>query len=218
VFATEHGDGPPAADPLLLTGVLFGQLGAEPEPKDFYRRLSSDAAYRRPVAWADLRPDEFDGLILPGGESTTQLQFLQEEGLYDAIKKFAAEDKAIFGTCAGAILLATEVKNPRQESLGLLDMTVLRNGYGRQVHSDVVSGPSTLKPEPMEMVFIRGPIFERVGPGIEVLAEYAGKPSLVQKGQILAAAFHPELTNDTTVHQRFLELAAESSNRSAVAR
>ena len=148
-----------------------------------------------------------DGLILPGGESTTQLQFLQEEGLYDAIKKFAAEEKAIFGTCAGAILLATEVKNPQQESLGLLDMTVLRNGYGRQVHSDVVSGPSTLKPEPMEMVFIRGPIFERVGPGIEVLAEYAGTPALVQKGQILASSFHPELTNDTTVHQHFLDLA-----------
>jgi len=165
---------------------------------------------------ADL--ESCDGLILPGGESTTQLQFLQEEGLYDAIKKFAAADKAIFGTCAGAILLATEVKNPRQESLGLLDMTVLRNGYGRQVHSDVVSGPSTLKREPMEMVFIRGPIFERVGPGIEVLAEYAGKPALVQKGQLLAAAFHPELTNDPTVHQRFLELVAESSNRSAVAR
>jgi 5'-phosphate synthase pdxT subunit len=146
------------------------------------------------------------------------LQFLQEGGLYDAIKKFAADDKAIFGTCAGAILLATEVNNPRQESLGLLDMTVLRNGYGRQVHSDVVTGRSTLKPEPMEMVFIRGPIFERVGPGIEVLAEYAGKPALVQKAHILAAAFHPELTNDTTVHQRFLELAAENSNRAALAR
>ena len=165
---------------------------------------------------ADL--ESCDGLILPGGESTTQLQFLQEEGLYDAIKKFAAEDRAIFGTCAGAILLATEVKNPQQESLGLLDMTVLRNGYGRQVHSDVVTGPSTLKSEPMEMVFIRGPIFERIGPGIEVLAEYAGKPALVQKGQILAAAFHPELTSDTTVHQRFLELAGENSDRSALAR
>jgi pyridoxal 5'-phosphate synthase pdxT subunit len=159
-----------------------------------------------------------DGLILPGGESTTQLQFLQEEGLYEAIKNFAAEDKAIFGTCAGAILLATEVKNPQQESLGLLDMTVLRNGYGRQVHSDVVSGPSTLKKEPMEMVFIRGPIFERVGPGLEVLAEYAGKPALVQKGRILAAAFHPELTDDTTVHQRFVELAASKSDQPAMAR
>jgi len=157
-----------------------------------------------------------DGLILPGGESTTQLQFLQEEGLYEAIKQFAAEDKAILGTCAGAILLATEVKNPRQESLGLLDMTVLRNAYGRQVHSDVVSGPSTLKSELMEMVFIRGPIFERVGPGIEVLAEYAGRPALVQKARILAAAFHPELTNDTTVHQRFLELAGENATRSAM--
>jgi 5'-phosphate synthase pdxT subunit len=159
-----------------------------------------------------------DGLILPGGESTTQLQFLQEEGLYEAIKKFADEGKAILGTCAGAILLATEVKNPQQESLGLLDMTVLRNGYGRQVHSDVVSGPSTLKDEPMEMVFIRGPIFERVGPGVNVLAEYAGKPALVQKAHILAAAFHPELTDDTTVHQRFLELAAENANQSALAR
>jgi pyridoxal 5'-phosphate synthase pdxT subunit len=152
-----------------------------------------------------------DGLILPGGESTTQLQFLQEEGLYDAIKKFATDGKAIFGTCAGAILLATEVKNPKQESLGLVDMTVLRNGYGRQVHSDVVSGPSTLKKEPLEMVFIRGPVIERVGPNVQVLAEYAGKPALVQKGRILAAAFHPELTNDTTVHNRFVQMAAEKA-------
>ena len=153
-----------------------------------------------------------DGLILPGGESTTQLQFLQEEGLYQAIQKFAAEDKAIFGTCAGAILLATEVKNPKQESLGLLDMTVLRNGYGRQVHSDVVSGSSSLKKAPLEMVFIRGPIIERVGAGVEVLAEYAGKPALVQKGRLIASAFHPELTNDTTVHERFLKMAARKSN------
>jgi 5'-phosphate synthase pdxT subunit len=154
-----------------------------------------------------------DGLILPGGESTTQLQFLQEEGLYDAIKKFAAEGKAILGTCAGAILLATEVKNPNQESLGLLDMTVLRNGYGRQVHSDVVIGPSTLKTEPLEMVFIRGPVIERVGPSVEVLAEYSGKPALVQKGRVMAAAFHPELTTDTTVHDRFVKMAAENAVR-----
>jgi 5'-phosphate synthase pdxT subunit len=152
-----------------------------------------------------------DGLILPGGESTTQLQFLQEEGLYEAIKRFAADDKAIFGTCAGAILLATEVKNPKQESLGLLDMTVLRNGYGRQVHSDVVSGPSTLKREPLEMVFIRGPIIERVGPSVEVLAEYAGKPALVQKGRVMACAFHPELTEDSTVHRHFLDMAGQAS-------
>jgi 5'-phosphate synthase pdxT subunit len=147
-----------------------------------------------------------DGLILPGGESTTQLQFLKEEGLEAAIQKFAADDKAIFGTCAGAILLASQVKNPQQDSLKLLDMTVLRNGYGRQVHSDVVSGPSTLRKEPLEMVFIRGPVIERVGPKVEVLAEYAGKPALVQKGHILASAFHPELTSDSTVHRHFLDL------------
>jgi 5'-phosphate synthase pdxT subunit len=153
-----------------------------------------------------------DGLILPGGESTTQMQFLREEGLDEAIRKFAAEDRAIFGTCAGAILLATEVKNPKQDSLALLDMTVLRNGYGRQVHSDVVSGPSTLKNEPLEMVFIRGPVIERVGPDVEVLAEYAGKPALVQKGRMMASAFHPELTSDTTVHDRFVKLAAQKLN------
>lgn len=150
--------------------------------------------------------EDCDGLILPGGESTTQLQFLREEGLDAAIRKFAANGKAIFGTCAGAILLASEVKNPHQDSLALLDMTVLRNGYGRQVHSDVVSGPSTLRKEPLEMVFIRGPVIERVAPNVEVLAEYAGKPALVQKGRVMASAFHPELTSDTTVHRHFLEL------------
>jgi pyridoxal 5'-phosphate synthase pdxT subunit len=157
--------------------------------------------------------DRCDGLILPGGESTTQLQFLQEEGLFNAIRDFASEGGAIFGTCAGAILLATEVENPKQDSLALLDMTVLRNGYGRQIASDVVSGPSTLKNGSLEMVFIRGPIIERVGPGVEVLAEYAGKPSLVQQGPLMAATFHPELTDDTTVHERFVKMAGQRSRR-----
>jgi len=148
-----------------------------------------------------------DGLILPGGESTTQLQFLQEEGLFEEIHGFAKAGGAIFGTCAGAILLANQVEHPKQASLGLLDMTVLRNAYGRQIASDVVFGPSNLKSEPLEMVFIRGPIIEKVGPGIEVLAEYAGKPALVRKKQILAATFHPELTSDTTVHELFLKMA-----------
>jgi pyridoxal 5'-phosphate synthase pdxT subunit len=160
---------------------------------------------------ADL--DGCDGLILPGGESTTQLQFLQEEGLFDAIRDFASEGGAIFGTCAGAILLAAEVKNPAQDSLGLLDMAVLRNAYGRQIASEVASGPSTLKKEPLEMVFIRGPVIERVGPDVEVLAEYAGKPALVQKGHIMAATFHPELTDDTTVHERFVNMARHRSKQ-----
>src|SRR5215469_6348144 len=147
-----------------------------------------------------------DGLILPGGESTTQLKFLQEEGLADEIVKFAERGGAIFGTCAGAILLATDVQHPPQGSLCLMDMTVIRNGYGRQIASDVVSGATVLKKEPLEMVFIRGPIIERAGSGVKVLAEYAGKPALVQRDQILAATFHPELTDDTTVHEHFLQL------------
>ena len=157
-----------------------------------------------------------DGLILPGGESTTQLQFLEEEGLYDAIREFSAKGGAIFGTCAGAILLATQVKNPAQDSLKLMNMTVLRNGYGRQLASDVFFGDSTLKREPLEMVFIRGPIIEKVGPGITVLAKHQGKPVLVQKGRLLAATFHPELSQDTTVHQHFLELAANGAAKAKV--
>jgi 5'-phosphate synthase pdxT subunit len=156
-----------------------------------------------------------DGLILPGGESTTQLQFLREEGLANAIGEFAKQGGAILGTCAGAILLATEVRNPRQDSLRLLDMTVLRNAYGRQIASDVVSGPTRLKKEPLEMVFIRGPIIERAGPGVEVLAEYAGKPALVQRDNIMAATFHPELTDDTTVHEHFLSLVAAGTSQAA---
>jgi 5'-phosphate synthase pdxT subunit len=206
--------------PLIENGVAEVKIGILAVQGDFAAHAAMLAGMGIETVEVRTREDlaGCDGLILPGGESTTQLQFLQEEGLYEAIKKFAAEGKAVFGTCAGAILLATEVKNPQQESLGLLDMTVLRNGYGRQVHSDVVSGPSSLKPEPMEMVFIRGPIFERVGPDVEVLAEYAGKPALVQKARILAAAFHPELTDDTTVHQRFLDLAAGNSNPSSMGR
>jgi pyridoxal 5'-phosphate synthase pdxT subunit len=156
-----------------------------------------------------------NGLILPGGESTTQLQFLQEVGLFDAVKRFAAEGGAIFGTCAGAILLATEVKNPAQTSLGLLDMTVLRNGYGRQLASDVFLGSSKLKDLPMEMVFIRAPIIEKVEPEVEVLADYGGKPVLVRRANIMAATFHPELTQDSSVHRYFLELAGTSHRRPA---
>jgi 5'-phosphate synthase pdxT subunit len=171
--------------------AMLRQLGAEPVEV----RATGDLA-------------RCDALILPGGESTTQLQFLQEEGLFDEITKFAARGHAVFGTCAGAILLAREVLNPAQSSLGILDMTVSRNAYGRQLASDIFFGSSQLAAEPMEMVFIRAPIIERTGPGIDTLAEFSGKPALVQKGRVMAATFHPELTNDPTVHRHFLKLAA----------
>lgn len=148
-----------------------------------------------------------DGLILPGGESTTHMKLLVETGLESAIRKMAANGGALFGTCAGAILLAREVKGPAQKSLGLLDMTVVRNAYGRQLSSGVLTLESKLRDEPLEMVFIRAPIIERAGKKVEVLAERDGNPVLVQQGRVMAATFHPELTNDTTIHRKFLQLA-----------
>jgi len=153
-----------------------------------------------------------NGIILPGGESSTHVKVMTEEGLYDALKQFAANGGAFFGTCAGAILLAREVHNPPQQSLGLLDISVQRNGYGRQLASDVHRAATTLKVEPLEMVFIRAPIIEWVGKGIEVLAEDGGHPVLVRQGRILAATFHPELTDDTTVHEHFLKLARNGAH------
>jgi 5'-phosphate synthase pdxT subunit len=147
-----------------------------------------------------------DGLIVPGGESSTMLKFLEKEGLREAIEEFAARGGAIFGTCAGAILLAKEVKNPAQASLRLTDLTVVRNAYGRQLSSHVTEAQTKLRDEPLEMVFIRAPVIERVGNGVEVLAEYQGRPVLVREGRVLAATFHPELTDDPTVHRAFLKM------------
>lgn len=165
-------------------------------------RLGVEHRYvRRPEDLADL-----DAVVLPGGESTTHLKVMTEEGLFGALKKFAADGGAFFGTCAGAILLAREARGPAQPSLGLLDIAILRNGYGRQLASDVRVGATKLRNEPVEMVFIRAPIIESVGKEVEVLAEFGGHPVLVQQGPILAATFHPELTNDTAVHEHFLEM------------
>ena len=152
-----------------------------------------------------------DAVILPGGESTTQWKFLVEEGLDKSLLAHAARGGAIFGTCAGAILLAKEIRNPAQQSLGLADITVIRNGYGRQLASEVRHGSAAISSEPLEMVFIRAPIIERVGPGVEVLARSDGQPVLIRQGHILIATFHPELTSDTTVHEYFLRMAQGDS-------
>ncbi len=148
---------------------------------------------------------EVSGLIMPGGESTTMLKFFSTEGLGDAIKEFAASGRPVFGTCAGAILLAKEVLNPPQERLALLDITIERNAYGRQVDSSVRRGECPeLADHPLEMVFIRAPIIRRVGQGVRVLGRSDGLPVLVEQGNLLAATFHPELTEDETLHRYFL--------------
>ena len=148
---------------------------------------------------------EVSALILPGGETTTMLRFFSTEGMGAAIQDFAASGKPIFGTCAGAILLAREVQNPPQDRLGLLDIAIERNAYGRQVDSSVRLGDcAELADHPVEMVFIRAPVIRRVGKGVRVLGRCDGLPVLVEQGNVLAATFHPELTEDESVHRYFL--------------
>ncbi|MEJ5368105.1 MAG: pyridoxal 5'-phosphate synthase glutaminase subunit PdxT [Bryobacteraceae bacterium] len=152
---------------------------------------------------ADL--DGLDGLVIPGGESTSMLRLIEYYSLMEPLRQFGLR-KPIFGTCAGAILLATEVLNPPQPSLGLADMTVERNAYGRQLDSRVVRlSDHRLGDGELEAVFIRAPIIRRVGAGAEVLATYLGDPVLVDFGRHMAATFHPELTADLRIHRRFVE-------------
>lgn len=146
-----------------------------------------------------------DGLILPGGESTTILKFLERGHLFSDLKHFCSTHP-VFGTCAGAILLAREVRNPAQLSLGVLDIVVERNAYGRQIDSSILFSDSKLPGEKLEMVFIRAPRIERVGEGVEVLARRGDDPVLVRKGSVMAATFHPELSADSRVHAEFLKL------------
>lgn len=149
-----------------------------------------------------------DGLVIPGGESTTFLKHLERAGFYEVLDEFV-RTKPTFGTCAGCILLAKEVKNPTQRSFGVLDITVERNAYGRQNDSAILNTETKLPGGPMEMVFIRAPRISRIGEGIEVLARRGDDPALIRKGSLLAATFHPELGQDVRVHQLFLDMVAE---------
>jgi 5'-phosphate synthase pdxT subunit len=146
--------------------------------------------------------DEIEGLVIPGGESGTFLKLLGEAG-FEKLKQFA-RTKPTFGTCAGAILLASEVDNPKQAGLGVLDIGIRRNAYGRQLDSSILEGH--LGESPIEMVFIRAPKIERVGPGVEVIATEGKDPVAVRQGRVMAATFHPELSEDTRVHRAFLDL------------
>jgi pyridoxal 5'-phosphate synthase pdxT subunit len=146
--------------------------------------------------------DEIAGLIIPGGESGTFLKLLGESG-FEKLKQFARA-KPTFGTCAGAILLAREVDNPKQAGLGVLDIGIRRNAYGRQLDSSIREGK--LNGSPIEMVFIRAPKIERLGPAVEVIATEGTDPVAVRQGKAMAATFHPELSVDTRVHRAFLDL------------
>ena len=154
------------------------------------------------------RPDQLtalDGLILPGGESTTLLRHLERDGFFSILHAFVRQTPT-FGTCAGVILLAREVRNPPQPSLAALDIAVERNAYGRQLDSTILLAPTTLPGPPLEMVFIRAPRIVETGPQVEVLATRDASPVLIRQGHLLAATFHPELSTDPRVHQLFLSL------------
>ena len=152
--------------------------------------------------------DIIDGLIIPGGESSTFLKLLGEHG-FQKLKDFV-HSKPVFGTCAGSILLAKDVENPAQVGLGAIDITVRRNAYGRQIDSSIVESLTRLGPEPLEQVYIRAPRIERAGPSVEILAERDGHPVLVRQGRVMASTFHPELSDDPRVHAEFLKLVSNA--------
>jgi 5'-phosphate synthase pdxT subunit len=188
-----------------LIGVLALQGAYDIHAERLTELGASVRLVRRPEQLAGL-----DGLVIPGGESTTFLKHLERAGFYDALDEFV-HTKPTFGTCAGCILLAKDVANPTQRSFGVLDIAVERNAYGRQNDSAILSTETTLPGGPMEMVFIRAPRISRVGEGIEILARRGDDPALVRKGPLLAATFHPELSTDTRVHQLFLDMVQAHS-------
>lgn len=157
-------------------------------------------------------PEQLDGLyglIIPGGESTTFLKHLERGGFFDALHAFVRATPT-FGTCAGAILLATTVRNPEQRSLAAMDIAVERNAYGRQNESHILQTETSLPGGPLEMVYIRAPRIAQTGPEVQVLADRDGSPTLVRQGRLLAATFHPELSEDSRVHELFLQIVREA--------
>lgn len=194
-MASQKGQSANASQPRV--GVLALQGDFEAHRKRLEELGADVVLVRKPE-----QLDEVDALVIPGGESSTFLKLLGEEGV-KKLRDFV-HTKPTFGTCAGAILLAAEVENPKQKGLGALDIRVRRNAYGRQLESSIREG--NFGNAPLEMVFIRAPKIERVGAGVEVLAKEGSDPVLVRQGKVMAATFHPELSEDTRVHRAFLDL------------
>jgi 5'-phosphate synthase pdxT subunit len=187
-------------------GVLALQGAFEVHARRLAELGATTSLIRKPEELAAL-----DALVIPGGESTTFLKHLERSGFYDTLDTFV-HTKPVFGTCAGCILLAKEVTNPPQASFGVLDIAVERNAYGRQNDSAILTSQTSLPGGPLEMVFIRAPRITRVGISVETLAARDGSPTLIRQGRLLAATFHPELTDDNRVHQLFLDIVREAKH------
>ncbi|MHB9025200.1 MAG: pyridoxal 5'-phosphate synthase glutaminase subunit PdxT [Armatimonadota bacterium] len=193
----------------MLIGVLALQ-GDVPEHLAAIRRAGGQAI---PVKTKE-EIAQVDGLIIPGGESTTVGKLLDRFGLMDVVRHLPEEGKPIFGTCTGMILLAKEIEGSDQPHLGIMDITVRRNAFGRQVDSFEEDLPVKGMPDPpVRAVFIRAPFITDLKPGVEVLAEFNGHPVLVREGNLLAAAFHPELTDDSRIHRLFIDMVTEEKKR-----
>ncbi len=205
----------PAAMMNSVKPPLIGVLALQGAFAVHAKRLSELGALTRLVRKPeDL--DSLDGLVLPGGESTTFLKHLERAGFYDLLHTFV-HTKPVFGTCAGCILLAREVSNPPQQSFGVLDASVERNAYGRQNDSAIRFELTTLAGGPLEAVYIRAPRLRSVGPEVEILATRENAPTLVRQGRVLAATFHPELSEDRRVHQLFLNMVRDDVRDTALA-
>jgi pyridoxal 5'-phosphate synthase pdxT subunit len=190
----------------LTIGILALQGAYEAHAKTLANLGVTTKLIRTPAELTDTDGQPaIHGLIIPGGESTTMLKFLERNHFLDALATFVRTTPT-FGTCAGAILLAKDVQHPAQTSLAAMDITVERNAYGRQIDSTILTAPTELPGGPLEMVFIRAPRITRTGPHVETLAIRDGFPVLVREGHLLAATFHPELSTDPRVHQLFLNL------------
>lgn len=193
----------------MLIGVLAMQ-GAFREHRIMLERLGAEV--REVRRREDL--EGLDGLIIPGGESTTISYLLQRTNLFEALREKILGGLAAYGTCAGMVLLAREVVGGTPPTLGAMDIVVRRNAYGRQVDSfEADVEIPVLGPEPLRAVFIRAPYIEKSGDGVEVLATYAGRPVLARQGNCLASSFHPELTTDLRLHRYFLEMAANGAKK-----
>ena len=184
-----------------MTGVLALQGDFEAHAA-MLRGLGAEVRAVRRVA--DL--PGLAGLVIPGGESTTLLNLMNDEPWFPALQEFHAQGGAVMGTCAGAILVAKRVTSPAQPSLGLIDATVARNAFGRQIDSFETMLEAPALGGRIPAVFIRAPRFTEVGPGVSVLAAYGDEPVLVSQGRVLALTFHPELTRDTRLHEHFLTM------------
>lgn len=196
----------------MSSSVVIGVLAIQGDFDAHARALRRSGATSIEIRSADDLA-AIDGLILPGGESTTILMFVEQEGLAQPITDFAYAGKPIFGTCAGAILLARDVYNPTQASLGLIDIAVERNAYGRQVDSFVAVTDEPFNGGALEAVFIRAPKIKQVGPNVEVLARLNSEPVLVRERGVVCSTFHPELSADDRVHGLFVEMVRTANKR-----